>query len=451
MVDPSILWEKVTKIIDYQIDKTEYNTYIRPVSVSEFRDSTLYIWVESSFMKEKLEQKFKSMILEILNDILMLGEGKTINVVFQLKEKEEKFDNFFEIVNTQKRMINNLNQRYRFENFVVGKGNELANAACIAISENPGYVYNPLLIYGGSGLGKTHLMHAVGNAILDRDSNKKVLYCTSEQFNNEFINSLRAGQFANVQNFRDKFRTLDVLLIDDIQFFEKVFGQGTGSVEEEFFHTFNTLQELGKQIIMSSDRLPKEIRNLSKRIESRFESGLSVDVQKPDFETRLAILKNLADSKNVIISDEVLEFIASSISSNIRELEGALTRVIARSTLLRKAITLQLVQEDLADLFKNQQSKITANKIINTVSGYYSISSEEMKGKKRQQEITNARQIAMFLLKDQLDLNLTTIGGLFGGRDHSTVISSIRKIESRLKEEVPFKKEIENLKQKIIE
>ena len=451
MVDPSILWEKVTKIIDYQIDKTEYNTYIRPVSVSEFRDSTLYIWVESSFMKEKLEQKFKSMILEILNDILMLGEGKTINVVFQLKEKEEKFDNFFEIVNTQKRMINNLNQRYRFENFVVGKGNELANAACIAISENPGYVYNPLLIYGGSGLGKTHLMHAVGNAILDRDSNKKVLYCTSEQFNNEFINSLRAGQFANVQNFRDKFRTLDVLLIDDIQFFEKVFGQGTGSVEEEFFHTFNTLQELGKQIIMSSDRLPKEIRNLSKRIESRFESGLSVDVQKPDFETRLAILKNLADSKNVIISDEVLEFIASSISSNIRELDGALTRVIARSTLLRKAITLQLVQEDLADLFKNQQSKITANKIINTVSGYYSISSEEMKGKKRQQEITNARQIAMFLLKDQLDLNLTTIGGLFGGRDHSTVISSIRKIESRLKEEVPFKKEIENLKQKIIE
>ena len=451
MVDPSILWEKVTKIIDYQIDKTEYNTYIRPLSVSEFRDSTLYIWVESSFMKEKLEQKFKSMILEILNDILMLGEGKTINVVFQLKEKEEKFDNFFEIVNTQKRMINNLNQRYRFENFVVGKGNELANAACIAISENPGYVYNPLLIYGGSGLGKTHLMHAVGNAILDRDSNKKVLYCTSEQFNNEFINSLRAGQFANVQNFRDKFRTLDVLLIDDIQFFEKVFGQGTGSVEEEFFHTFNTLQELGKQIIMSSDRLPKEIRNLSKRIESRFESGLSVDVQKPDFETRLAILKNLADSKNVIISDEVLEFIASSISSNIRELEGALTRVIARSTLLRKAITLQLVQEDLADLFKNQQSKITANKIINTVSGYYSISSEEMKGKKRQQEITNARQIAMFLLKDQLDLNLTTIGGLFGGRDHSTVISSIRKIESRLKEEVPFKKEIENLKQKIIE
>ena len=451
MVDPSILWEKVTKIIDYQIDKTEYNTYIRPVSVSEFRDSTLYIWVESSFMKEKLEQKFKSMILEILNDILMLGEGKTINVVFQLKEKEEKFDNFFEIVNTQKRMINNLNQRYRFENFVVGKGNELANAACIAISENPGYVYNPLLIYGGSGLGKTHLMHAVGNAILDRDSNKKVLYCTSEQFNNEFINSLRAGQFANVQNFRDKFRTLDVLLIDDIQFFEKVFGQGTGSVEEEFFHTFNTLQELGKQIIMSSDRLPKEIRNLSKRIESRFESGLSVDVQKPDFETRLAILKNLADSKNVIISDEVLEFIASSISSSIRELDGALTRVIARSTLLRKAITLQLVQEDLADLFKNQQSKITANKIINTVSGYYSISSEEMKGKKRQQEITNARQIAMFLLKDQLDLNLTTIGGLFGGRDHSTVISSIRKIESRLKEEVPFKKEIENLKQKIIE
>ena len=439
MVDPIVLWEKIIKILKYQIDEVEFNTYIKPLNVHEYKDNTLYVWVESTFMKEKVEQRYKLNMMEIINDILMMEASQRINIIFELKQAaEEKFENYISVMDTQKKLINNLNQRYRFENFVVGKGNELANAACIAISQNPGIVYNPLLIYGGSGLGKTHLMHAVGNAILDKDPNKKVLYCTSENFNNEFINSLRAGQFANVQNFRDKFRTLDVLLIDDIQFFEKVFGQGTGSVEEEFFHTFNTLQELGKQIIMSSDRLPREIRNLSKRIESRFDSGLSVDVQKPDYETRLAILKNIADSKSVIISDEVLEFISSSISSNIRELEGALTRVIARSTLLRKAITLQLVQEDLADLLKKQQSKITANKIITTVSGYYSIPLDEMKGKKRQQEITNARQIAMFLLKDQLDLNLTTIGGLFGGRDHSTVISSIRKIETRMKEEIVF-------------
>ena len=452
MVDPIVLWEKIIKILKYQIDEVEFNTYIKPLNVHEYKDNTLYIWVESTFMKEKVEQRYKLSMMEIINDILMMETSQRINIIFELKQAaEEKFENYISVMDTQKKLINNLNQRYRFENFVVGKGNELANAACIAISQNPGIVYNPLLIYGGSGLGKTHLMHAVGNAILDKDPNKKVLYCTSENFNNEFINSLRAGQFANVQNFRDKFRTLDVLLIDDIQFFEKVFGQGTGSVEEEFFHTFNTLQELGKQIIMSSDRLPREIRNLSKRIESRFDSGLSVDVQKPDYETRLAILKNIADSKSVIISDEVLEFISSSISSNIRELEGALTRVIARSTLLRKAITLQLVQEDLADLLKKQQSKITANKIITTVSGYYSIPLDEMKGKKRQQEITNARQIAMFLLKDQLDLNLTTIGGLFGGRDHSTVISSIRKIETRMKEEIVFKKEIDNIKQKIVE
>ena len=219
MVDPSVLWEKIVKIIKYQIDEVEFSTYIKPLNVHEFKNNTLYVWVESSFMKEKVEERYKKTMLEILNDILMMGEVKNINIIFELKRIEEKFENYFSMVDSQKKTINNLNQRYRFENFVVGKGNELANAACIAISQNPGSVYNPFLIYGGSGLGKTHLMHAVGNAILDMDPNKKVLYCTSEQFNNEFINSLRAGQFANVQNFRDKFRTLDVLLIDDIQFF----------------------------------------------------------------------------------------------------------------------------------------------------------------------------------------------------------------------------------------
>ena len=242
MVDPIVLWEKIIKILKYQIDEVEFNTYIKPLNVHEYKDNTLYIWVESTFMKEKVEQRYKLSMMEIINDILMMEASQRINIIFELKQAaEEKFENYISVMDTQKKLINNLNQRYRFENFVVGKGNELANAACIAISQNPGIVYNPLLIYGGSGLGKTHLMHAVGNAILDKDPNKKVLYCTSENFNNEFINSLRAGQFANVQNFRDKFRTLDVLLIDDIQFFFFFLRQGTGSVVEDFFDSFITL------------------------------------------------------------------------------------------------------------------------------------------------------------------------------------------------------------------
>ena len=299
-------------------------------------------------------------------------------------------------------------------------------------------------------------MQAVGNAILLENPNKRVLYSSSENFSNEYISSLRAGHFSNnqiqnVQNFRDKFRTLDVLLIDDIQFFERVFGQGTGSVEEEFFHTFNALQEQGKQIIMSSDRLPKEIKNLSSRLESRFISGLSVEVQQPDYETRVAILQNIANERRALIPNEVLEYIATSINSNVRELEGVINGIMARANLLRLPYTLELAQEELINKIKKQQSKITAEKIISVVSNHYSISIEDMKAKKKQKEIVQARQVAMFLLKEKLDMNLTTIGGHFGGKDHSTVISSIRKIEEAIKEEFLFKKEIEGLRQKIVE
>ena len=235
-------------------------------------------------------------------------------------------------------------------------------------------------------------MQAVGNAILLENPNKRVLYSSSENFSNEYISSLRAGHFSNnqiqnVQNFRDKFRTLDVLLIDDIQFFERVFGQGTGSVEEEFFHTFNALQEQGKQIIMSSDRLPKEIKNLSSRLESRFISGLSVEVQQPDYETRVAILQNIANERRALIPNEVLEYIATSINSNVRELEGVINGIMARANLLRLPYTLELAQEELINKIKKQQSKITAEKIISVVSNHYSISIEDMKAKKKQKEI----------------------------------------------------------------
>ena len=242
-----------------------------------------------------------------------------------------------------------------------------------------------------------------------------------------------------------------MLLLDDIQFFEKIFARGGGDTEEEFFHTFNKLQESGKQIIMISDRYPKDIKNLSKRLESRFVSGLSVEIQQPGYETRKAILENIVETKNIEIDDNILEYIADSVSSNVRELEGILTLITARAKLLNERITLQQVQDELANRIRSQQSKITAEKIIEIVSQEYAIPVSEMKARKKKQEIVDARQKAMFLIKDILDLNLTTIGGLFGGKDHSTVISSIRKIESRMEESAVFKKELDRIKQKIVQ
>ena len=452
MIDAQDLWKNIAKILKMQISDTDFNTFFFNIEANKIEGKTLLLNIESNLLKTNIESKYKEKIEELLK---ILSNDMITNFGFNIKKEDIKFDNYYTIVSEQ-RHINNLNPKSRFDNYVVGKNNELAKSACLAVAENSGVVYNPLLIYGGSGLGKTHLMQAVGNAILLENPNKRVLYSSSENFSNEYISSLRAGHFSNnqiqnVQNFRDKFRTLDVLLIDDIQFFERVFGQGTGSVEEEFFHTFNALQEQGKQIIMSSDRLPKEIKNLSSRLESRFISGLSVEVQQPDYETRVAILQNIANERRALIPNEVLEYIATSINSNVRELEGVINGIMARANLLRLPYTLELAQKELINKIKKQQSKITAEKIISVVSNHYSISIEDMKAKKKQKEIVQARQVAMFLLKEKLDMNLTTIGGHFGGKDHSTVISSIRKIEEAIKEEFLFKKEIEGLRQKIVE
>ncbi len=453
MIDARDLWGNITKILKMQINETEFSTFFLNIEADKIEENKLLLNVESNLLKTNIESKYKSKIEELLK---ILSNEEINSVVFNLKKEEIKFDNYYTIVSEQQKHINNLNPKSRFDNYVVGKNNELAKAACLAIAENDSIVYNPLLIYGGSGLGKTHLMQAVGNAILKKNPTKRILYSSSENFSNEYISSLRAGHFSNnqiqnVQNFRDKFRTLDVLLIDDIQFFERVFGQGTGSVEEEFFHTFNALQEQGKQIIMSSDRLPKEIKNLSSRLESRFISGLSVEVQQPDYETRVAILQSIANERRALIPNEVIEYIASSINSNVRELEGVINGIMARANLLRLPYTLELAKEELANKIKKQQSKITADKIISVVSNYYNISVEDMKAKKKQKEIVYARQVAMFLLKEKLDMNLTAIGGHFGGKDHSTVISSIRKIENSIKEEFSLKKEIEGIRQKIVE
>ena len=442
------LWEKIKKIMKKRVNEGEFELFFENVEATKLEESIFTLTCNSKLIKENME-KYKSQMEEIIE--IVTDEEVTIN--FEIKKqdvmsyKPETHSFPKETMEKASLVHTGLNPKHRLDNFVVGENSKLAYNACLAVVKNP-TVYNPLFIFGSSGLGKTHLMQAVGNAILENDPSKRVYYSTSEEFANEFFKVLNSGR---IQHFRDTFRALDVLLLDDIQFFEKVFGRGEGTVEEEFFHTFNKLQELGKQIIMISDKSPKEIKNLSKRLESRFLSGLTVEIQSPGYETRMMILKNIAKAQGIEIDDSILEYISDSLDTNVRELEGTLTNLNARAKLLDEQITLELVQEMLMHNVKREQSKVTAKKVIEMISAQYGVSVTDMKSKKRQKKIVETRQIAMYLLKnnDELDLSLTAIGGLFGGKDHSTVISSIRKIDKKTKEDAMFKKEIESLNKKI--
>ena len=442
------LWEKIKKIMKKRVNEGEFELFFENVEATKLEESVFTLTCNSKLIKENME-KYKGQMEEIIE--IVTDEEVTIN--FEIKKqdvmsyKPETHSFPKETMEKASLVHTGLNPKHRLDNFVVGENSKLAYNACLAVVKNP-TVYNPLFIFGSSGLGKTHLMQAVGNAILENDPSKRVYYSTSEEFANEFFKVLNSGR---IQHFRDTFRALDVLLLDDIQFFEKVFGRGEGTVEEEFFHTFNKLRELGKQIIMISDKSPKEIKNLSKRLESRFLSGLTVEIQSPGYETRMMILKNMAKAQGIEIDDSILEYISDSLDTNVRELEGTLTNLNARAKLLDEQITLELVQEMLMHNVKREQSKVTAKKVIEMISAQYGVSVTDMKSKKRQKKIVETRQIAMYLLKnnDELDLSLTAIGGLFGGKDHSTVISSIRKIDKKTKEDVAFKKEIEALNKKI--
>ena len=443
------LWEKIKKIMRKRVNEAEFEAFFNNVEATKLEGGKLTLVCNSKLIQQNME-KHKSQMEDIVE--IVTDEEVTIN--FEVKQQDvmtykTETHSFAKDTKEKTQVFHTgLNPKHRLDNFVVGENSKLAYNACLAVVNNPTPVYNPLFIYGSSGLGKTHLMQAVGNAILENNPSKRVYYSTSEEFANEFFKVLNSGR---IQHFRDTFRALDVLLLDDIQFFEKVFGRGEGTVEEEFFHTFNKLQELGKQIIMISDKSPKEIKNLSKRLESRFLSGLTVEIQRPGYETRMMILKNMAKAQGIEIDDSILEYISDSLDTNVRELEGTLTNLNARAKLLNEQITMQLVQEMLMHNVKREQSKVTAKKVIEMISTQYGVSVTDMKSKKRQKKIVETRQIAMYLLKnnDELDLSLTAIGGLFGGKDHSTVISSIRKIDKKTKEDTVFKKEIDALNRKI--
>lgn len=339
----------------------------------------------------------------------------------------------------------NLNPKYTFDTFVVGANNNLAHAASLAVAESPGEVYNPLFIYGGVGLGKTHLMHSIAHFILKNNPKAKILYVTSEKFTNELIDAIRNKNNTTTTEFREKYRNNDVLLIDDIQFII-----GKESTQEEFFHTFNTLYEAKKQIIISSDKPPKEIETLEERLRSRFEWGLTVDIQSPDYETRMAILRKKEEMEGYNIDNEVIKYIATHVKSNIRELEGALTKIVALSRLNKCDITLQLAEEALKDIISpGSQREVTAELILQIVADHFGLTPLDITSQRRSKEIVYPRQITMYLCRSMMDIPLQSIGKVLGGRDHTTIIHGCEKIAADLKKDDSLKNTIEILKKKI--
>ena len=443
------LWQKTLNIIKGELTEVSFNTWIKCVVPYTISNNSIRLGVPNNFTKEILESRYKSLIENSINII----SSKNYNVVFFIiSEEAAEIENSGSKKESEKPSNNkglnsndisaSLNPKYTFDSFVIGNSNRFAHAASLAVAESPAKAYNPLFIYGGVGLGKTHLMHAIGHFILKNNPNSKVEYVSSEKFTNELINSIKDDKNAE---FRNKYRNVDVLMIDDIQFIA-----GKERTQEEFFHTFNALHESNKQIILSSDRPPKEIPTLEDRVRSRFEWGLIADIQPPDFETRIAILKKKADVENLNIPNEVMVYIANKIKSNIRELEGALIRIVAYSSLTNKEITVDLASEALKDIISNKSSKqITIDLIQDVVSSYYNLRVDDFKSQRRTRNVAFPRQIAMYLCRKLTDMSLPKIGEEFGGRDHTTVIHAYEKISESLNDNNDLQETISEITKKI--
>lgn len=436
------LWQQVLALIKPKVSKPSFDTWLKETKAVQFEHSELIISAPNNFVKEWLETRYikflTANVYELLNEhvtIKVITENETAQHLAEpqppaaLRNREASNDLFSSQM---------LNPKYTFNTFVIGAGNRFAHAASLAVAEAPAKSYNPLFIYGGVGLGKTHLMHAIGHYILEHAPHSRVLYITSEKFTNDFINAIRDNQG---EMFRNKYRNIDILLIDDIQFLA-----GKEQTQEEFFHTFNALHEENKQIIITSDRPPKEIPTLEDRLRSRFEWGLITDIQPPDLETRIAILKKKAKSENIDIPNEAMAYIANQINTNIRELEGALIRVVAYSSLVNEDITTHLTAEALKDIIPaNNNKKITVDLIQKEVAAVYGLNMEDFVAKKRTKAIAFPRQIAMYLSRELTDLSLPRIGSSFGGRDHTTVIHAHKKISEAIKQDPELKATIDNL------
>lgn len=439
-------WDDILKylISEYGITEVSYNTWLRPLKVYDVTDHVITILINDerigppsiNIIRNKYELLLKVSIEEILND--------AYEIKFVLASQIDAIKKKAEPVTLKKKNGSPyfFNARYTFDTFVVGGNNEFARAAALAVAENPGEIYNPLFIYGGVGLGKTHLMHSIANFVLEQDSEVKVLYVTSEKFTNELIDAI---QKKTTPQFREKYRSIDVLLIDDIQFII-----GKESTQEEFFHTFNTLHESKKQIVISSDRPPKEMLTLEDRLRSRFEHGLMADIQSPDYETRMAILQKKEELDGYKIDDEVLKYIAVNIKSNIRELEGALTKIVAFSRLKKRELNLLLAEEALKDIISpNEKKIITPELIVEVVAEHYNLSPTEIYSKDKSRNISCPRQIVMFLSRRLTDLSVTEIGKILGGRDHSTVLHGYDKVARNIAKDPSLHNTVDVLIKKI--
>lgn len=430
------IWDQVLNLMKVELTEVSFNTWLKTIEPISISSDTIILAAPNEFTKGILVGRYLNLIKNAVKHVTK----KDYNVQFIIPGEEYSLNIGQSIV--QENIENNqraqLNPKYTFDTFVIGNSNRFAHAASLAVAEAPAQAYNPLFIYGGVGLGKTHLMHAIGHYILNQNPSTKVVYVSSEKFTNELINSIR--EYRN-EEFRNKYRNVDVLLIDDIQFIA-----GKEGTQEEFFHTFNALHESNKQIIISSDRPPKEIPTLEDRLRSRFEWGLIADIQPPDLETRIAILRKKAKVENIKVNDDVMLYIASKIESNIRELEGALIRVVAYSSLTNSDITVELAEEALKDILStNKVVEITVDSIKEIVSKNFKIKIEDFNSKKRTRAIAYPRQIAMYLTRELTDLSLPKIGDEFGGRDHTTVIHAYDKISADIKENPELKRKIEDM------
>ncbi|HEX7056508.1 MAG TPA: chromosomal replication initiator protein DnaA [Bacilli bacterium] len=440
------LWNQVLSVIQTKLSKPSFDTWLKSTKALVFDEDSLLICAPNNFAREWLENRYTKLIKSNVQEVT--GRDVTISFVLEKDAKNVEQNKLApqlpkrQTISTDEAYSTMLNPKYTFDTFVIGAGNRFAHAASLAVAEAPAKAYNPLFLYGGVGLGKTHLMHAIGHYILEHNPHAKVLYISSEKFTNEFINAIRDNRG---ESFRNKYRNIDILLIDDIQFIA-----GKDGTQEEFFHTFNALHEEHKQIIISSDRPPKEIPTLEERLRSRFEWGLITDIQPPDLETRIAILRKKAKAENLDIPNEALMYIASQIDTNIRELEGALIRVVAYSSLINEDISSHLAAEALKDIIPaNRPKVITVEHIQQKVGEFYGIRLEEFKARKRTKAVAFPRQVAMYLARELTDLSLPKIGDAFGGRDHTTVIHAHEKITEAIKKDKELYKIINSIKDKI--
>lgn len=446
-------WDQILEFLktEYDIQEIAINTWLSPLSVYSVDGNNLTLaYDDDNSMKIKyVNDKYKDFLKMAINDVV----GKEFNISIcsksSLKEDISNLSsdmNNSSLVNEQKLSYSNINQKYTFNSFIVGPNNNIAQAASLAVAESPGEIYNPLFIYGGAGLGKTHLMHAIGNYIINNNPNKKVLYASSEEFTNELVSIIRndnQNQSA-INDFREKYRSVDVLLIDDIQFII-----GKERTQEEFFHTFNTLFLAKKQIVISSDKPPKDMELLEERLSSRFSNGLTVDIQKPEYETRLAILTKKAEIEHLNIPKEVFNYVVENITSNVRDLEGALTKIVAFSKLSNQNITLEFSENVLSDVINPTQKTITIDLIINTVAEHFSIKKEDIVSKKKNADIAYPRQIVMYLSRILTDETYSNIAKALNRKDHSTIIHGADKIDLDIKNNPQTKDLIDIITKKI--